>query len=80
MDAEKKSLKQSMVLFELGYERSEQGLDRILGGLRRLLRTGARGTRTIGTAVLSLCWVACNRASAYYTGADWPSRGILSQF
>eukprot|EP00434_Breviolum_minutum_P027378 symbB.v1.2.024204.t2/scaffold2244.1/size113925/3 len=50
------SLKESMVLFELGYERSQEGLQLILNGLRTLLLSGARATRTIGTAVLSLCW------------------------
>lgn len=63
-----KSLKESMVLFELGYERSQAGLDRILNGLKALLLHGTRATRTLGTAVLSLCWVASGRANAYYTG------------
>jgi len=62
------SLKESMVLFELGYERSQEGLQLILNGLRTLLLSGARATRTIGTAVLSLCWVASGRANVYYTG------------
>ena len=33
----------------------------------------ARATRTIGTAVLSLCWVASGRANVYYTGpvVEW---------
>ncbi|CAE7333939.1 IMP1 [Symbiodinium sp. CCMP2456] len=61
-------LAQAMVLFELGYERSEEGVAKMLGGLRSLMLGGVRATRTIGTAVLSLCWVACGRASAYYTG------------
>ena len=46
----------------------EEGLQLILNGLRTLLLSGARATRTIGTAVLSLCWVASGRANVYYTG------------
>ena len=51
-----------------GVKNFQEGLDLILGGLKALLRHGTRATRTLGTAVLSLCWVASGRANAYYTG------------
>ncbi|CAJ1328350.1 unnamed protein product, partial [Effrenium voratum] len=63
-----KHMKEAMVLFELGYERSEAGVDCILGGLKSLLLGGCRATRHLGSCVLSLCWVACGRGTAYYTG------------
>lgn len=61
-------LSEAMVLFELGYVRSPEGVDRMLGGVRALMLGGVRANRFIGSAVLCLAWVACGRASAYYTG------------
>lgn len=63
-------LGEAMVLFELGYERSEEGVALILGALQKLLLAGVRATRHVGSAVLSIAWVACGRASAYYTGVS----------
>lgn len=81
------TLSKAMVQFELGYVRDEDGLNRILGALRTMLRGGTRGMRTLGSCVLCLVWVACGRSSAYYTGVstegghpwDYAAGAIIAQ-
>jgi len=63
-----KTLSNSVVCFEFGYARTEQGVDNMVDAVRRLLKHGVRTTRTLGSGVLDICYVACGRMDVVYTG------------
>jgi fructose-1,6-bisphosphatase/inositol monophosphatase family enzyme len=63
-----KSLSNSVVCFEFGYARTQEGIDNMVNAVRRLLEHGVRTTRTLGSGVLDLCYVACGRMDVVYTG------------
>lgn len=63
-----KTLAKSVVCFEFGYARTEQGVDDMVNAVRRLLKHGVRTTRTLGSGVLDICYVACGRMDVVYTG------------
>ena len=63
-----KTLSKSVVCFEFGYARTEEGIDDMVNAVRRLLKHGVRTTRTLGSGVLDLCYVACGRMDVVYTG------------
>eukprot|EP00557_Chaetoceros_sp_GSL56_P000020 CAMPEP_0176495982 /NCGR_PEP_ID=MMETSP0200_2-20121128/10954_1 /TAXON_ID=947934 /ORGANISM="Chaetoceros sp., Strain GSL56" /LENGTH=349 /DNA_ID=CAMNT_0017893911 /DNA_START=51 /DNA_END=1100 /DNA_ORIENTATION=+ len=63
-----KTLKNSVVCFEFGYARSEEGVDNMVNAVRRLLKHGCRSTRSYGSGVLDLCYVASGRLDVVYTG------------
>jgi fructose-1,6-bisphosphatase/inositol monophosphatase family enzyme len=63
-----KTLKNSVVCFEFGYARSEEAVDNMVDAVRRLLKHGCRSTRSYGSGVLDLCYVASGRLDVVYTG------------
>lgn len=63
-----KRLSNSVVCFEFGYARTEEGVDNMVNAVRRLLKHGVRTTRTLGSGVLDICYVACGRMDVVYTG------------
>ena len=58
----------AMVLTDVGYERSAEGVRKIGAVLSRLLDLNVRAVRMIGSSALCIAWVACGRASAFYAG------------
>jgi myo-inositol-1(or 4)-monophosphatase len=67
-DGNEKTLANSVVCFEFGYARSEQGVDDMVNAVRRILKHGCRSTRSYGSGVLDLCYVASGRLDVVYTG------------
>ncbi|KAL9183076.1 hypothetical protein ACHAXT_004863 [Thalassiosira profunda] len=63
-----KTLSKAVVCFEFGYARTEEGVDNMVNAVRRLLKHGVRTTRTLGSGVLDICYVACGRMDVVYTG------------
>ena len=63
-----RDLSDSVVGFEFGYTRSGEGVDLVAGAVTRLLRHGVRATRSLGSGVLDLCYVASGRLDAVYAG------------
>jgi len=63
-----KTLANSVVCFEFGYARSEEGVDNMVNAVRRILKHGCRSTRSYGSGVLDLCYVASGRLDVVYTG------------
>uniref|UniRef100_A0A7S3VEI8 Inositol-1-monophosphatase n=1 Tax=Chaetoceros debilis TaxID=122233 RepID=A0A7S3VEI8_9STRA len=67
-DDDSKTLSNAVVCFEFGYARSEEGVDNMVNAVRRILKHGCRTTRTYGSGVLDLCYVASGRIDVVYTG------------
>lgn len=65
-----KTLQNSIVLFEFGYARSEQSVDEMLLAVKRIMMNGCRTTRSLGSGVLDLCYVASGRIDVIYTGVS----------
>lgn len=63
-----KTLAHSVVCFEFGYSSTQEGIDAMVNAVKRLLQHGVRTTRTLGSGVLDLCYVACGRMDVVYTG------------
>ena len=63
-----KDLSDSVVGFEFGYTRPGEGADLVAGAVARLLRHGVRATRSLGSGVLDLCYVASGRLDVVYAG------------
>ena len=63
-----KTLSHSVVNFEFGYARDEGDVEKMVLAVKRLLQHGVRTTRTLGSGVLDLCYVACGRMDVVYTG------------
>ena len=57
-----------MVIGDVGYERSPDGVRKLAKVQELILLANTRGLRFIGSAVLSVVWVASGRASAVYYG------------
>ncbi|KAL1518747.1 hypothetical protein AB1Y20_003032 [Prymnesium parvum] len=62
------TLEKAMVLTDVGYERSAQGVARISAALAALLNANTFALRMVGSSVQALTWVAAGRASAFYIG------------
>ena len=63
-----KTLSNSVVCFEFGYARSEEGVENMVNAVKRILIHGCRSTRSYGSGVLDLCYVASGRLDVVYTG------------
>ena len=63
-----KEMKDAIVLFELGSARSEKAIDEMLLAVKRVLINTCRTTRSFGSGVLDLCYVATGRVDVIYTG------------
>ena len=68
-DKAARTLSDSVVGFEFGYACTEEGgIDRMTNAVGRLLRHGVRATRSLGSGVLDLCYVASGRLDVVYSG------------
>ncbi len=63
-----KTLSNSVVCFEFGYARTNDGIENMVGAVKRILQHGCRSTRSFGSGVLDLCYVASGRLDVVYTG------------
>jgi inositol-phosphate phosphatase / L-galactose 1-phosphate phosphatase len=63
-----KTLCESVVCFEFGYAREKLAIDTMVDVVRRILYNGCRTTRSIGSGVLDLCYVATGRIDVVYAG------------
>jgi fructose-1,6-bisphosphatase/inositol monophosphatase family enzyme len=63
-----KTLTESVVCFEFGYAREKSSIDLMIQVVQRILYHGCRTTRSLGSGVLDLCYVATGRIDVVYTG------------
>lgn len=63
-----KTLHESVVCFEFGYAREKAAIDKMIEVVQRLLYHGCRTTRSLGSGVLDLCYVATGRIDVVYAG------------
>jgi len=63
-----KTLSNAVVCFEFGYARSDEGIQNMVQAVQRILQHGCRTTRSLGSGVLDLCYVASGRIDVVYTG------------
>ena len=68
VDASTRTLPQALVLVDPGYERSAEGVHKYTACTSALLLANVQAIRVIGSAVLSICYVASGRANAYFAG------------
>jgi len=68
VNAHKTSLSEAVIVAEFGYERNAAGIARMLASVQALLEAGIRTLRVLGSGALDMCYVACGRADAVYTG------------
>jgi fructose-1,6-bisphosphatase/inositol monophosphatase family enzyme len=81
------SLSEAIVVCEWGYERSAGGIDAMLAGARRLMLANVRAIRQIVSGALDMCYVACGRVDAVYTGLageswhiwDYAAAGVIAE-
>jgi fructose-1,6-bisphosphatase/inositol monophosphatase family enzyme len=67
-DDNKKLLKDSVVCFEFGYARSSDAIASMVRVVQNILLHGCRTTRSLGSGVLDLCFVATGRLDVVYAG------------
>jgi fructose-1,6-bisphosphatase/inositol monophosphatase family enzyme len=63
-----KKLKESVVCFEFGYTRDFNGIDLMVNVVRKIMKNGCRTTRSLGSGVLDMIYVATGRIDVVYTG------------
>jgi myo-inositol-1(or 4)-monophosphatase len=63
-----KTLSNAVVCFEFGYAKSDEGIQNMVQAVQRILQHGCRTTRSLGSGVLDLCYVASGRIDVVYTG------------
>lgn len=68
VDPSPASLSSALVLTDPGYERSPTGVAKLATFYKYLLDGNVRAVRILGSSVLSTCWVAASRASAFVVG------------
>lgn len=65
-----KDLAKALVCTEFGYDRTDEGIELMLGKLRNLLKNKIQSIRMFGSCALTMCAVAMGRVDAYYEGKD----------
>ena len=63
-----KTIKDSLVLTELGYIRDFASRAKFFGCVQEVVRHGPHALRMMGSGVLDLCYVACGRLDVLWTG------------
>lgn len=63
-----KSLSTAVVCCEFGYARDKTHVDKILGGLSKVVQSRCRAIRQLGSGCLDLCLVASGRIDIVYAG------------
>lgn len=61
-------LPKAVVIQEFGYERTPQGIAKLLKATERLLQANVQAVRQLGSGVLDLAYVAAGRVDAVYCG------------
>lgn len=61
-------LEEAIIISEWGYDRSVEGVRKMLSINERLLVRKVRGIRQLGSGTLNICFVAMGRADAVYCG------------
>jgi fructose-1,6-bisphosphatase/inositol monophosphatase family enzyme len=61
-------LHNAVVNFEFGYARHSHDISTMVGAVQRILEHGCRTTRSLGSGVLDLCYVATGRIDVVYAG------------
>ena len=61
-------LRDAVVCFEFGYARETKAIARMVAVVARILQHGCRATRSLGSGVLDLCYVATGRLDVVYAG------------
>jgi fructose-1,6-bisphosphatase/inositol monophosphatase family enzyme len=67
-DGVARTLSDSVVGFEFGYAKTDEGADLMTSAVARLIRHGVQATRSLGSGVLDLCYVASGRLNVVYAG------------
>ena len=62
------SLSKAVVNYEFGYAREEAAIRRMVQAVENIMKHGCRSTRTLGSGVLDLCYVASRRLDVVYAG------------
>lgn len=63
-----KTLLEAVVCFEFGYARNKEAIAKMVRVVQRILEHGCRTTRSLGSGVLDLCYVATGRVDVVYAG------------
>ncbi|KAK4535581.1 hypothetical protein CDCA_CDCA05G1606 [Cyanidium caldarium] len=63
-----RAMEEAVVVTEFGYDRSRIGAQRMCGAVERLLRSGVRAVRMLGSGILDILYVAEGRIAAVYAG------------
>mmetsp|Transcript_27517 Transcript_27517/g.64550 ORF Transcript_27517/g.64550 Transcript_27517/m.64550 type:complete len:276 (+) Transcript_27517:896-1723(+) len=63
-----KSLSTAVVCCEMGYARSKEEAEIVIGAQSRVLQAGCRALRQLGSGCLDLCFVAAGRLDVVYAG------------
>jgi len=63
-----KTLSNAIVCFEFGSSRGEQNVKKLVSGMERILQHGCRCTRSLGSGVLDMCYVATGKLDVVYCG------------
>ncbi|GAX16169.1 myo-inositol-1(or 4)-monophosphatase [Fistulifera solaris] len=63
-----KRMVDAVVGFEFGYARGKEKSDKMLAALGRIMENGCRTTRSLGSGVLDLVYVATGRLDVIYSG------------
>jgi fructose-1,6-bisphosphatase/inositol monophosphatase family enzyme len=63
-----KTLQQAVVGCEFGYSRKQDEVDAMLGAVSKIMLSGCRAIRQLGSGVLDLCFVASGRLDVVYSG------------
>jgi fructose-1,6-bisphosphatase/inositol monophosphatase family enzyme len=62
------TLRHSIIDLEFGYGLSNEAICKMVGVVERLLQHGCRATRSLGSGVLNMCYVATGRLDVVYAG------------
>ena len=63
-----KTLERAVVNYEFGYARDEASVSRMVRAVQNVVNHGCRTTRTLGSGVLDICYVASGRLDVVYAG------------
>jgi fructose-1,6-bisphosphatase/inositol monophosphatase family enzyme len=63
-----KSLQDAVVCVEFGYTRNKEHIDIVLGSVSKVMESGCRAIRQLGSGCMDLCYVASGRIDVVYAG------------
>jgi fructose-1,6-bisphosphatase/inositol monophosphatase family enzyme len=62
------TLRHSIIDLEFGYGLSNEAILKMVGVVERLLQHGCRATRSLGSGVLDICYIATGQLDVVYAG------------